>query len=61
MDNIWVVGKWRDEVWEFQGVFDSVEKAESACKSRFHHVMGAVLNKELPEEFLGELGYHPIK
>ena len=37
-------------VWEFQGVFDSVEKAEKACIKNNFFVAEAELNEELPAE-----------
>lgn len=36
--------------WEFQGVFDSAEKAVAQCKDRNYFVGPAVLNKEIGEE-----------
>ncbi len=54
---LWIVGKCRryDERtetfnWDFQGVFDTKEKAIAACKSIADFVAPAVLNKELPEK-----------
>jgi hypothetical protein len=52
---LWIVGKNIADldagvVWEFQGVYDSEEKALSACISPNHFIGPAALNKSLPDE-----------
>jgi len=46
--NIWVVSKYnvQTKIWEFCGVFDSKEKAEAVCLSRFFMVGPAELNRD---------------
>lgn len=37
--------------WEFQGIFDSEEKAIEACRTRYYFVAGPFyLNENLPHE-----------
>lgn len=53
--DLFVVGQFiaetsRGIVWDFQGVFDSREKAFAACRDESYSVQSAVLNQELPHE-----------
>jgi hypothetical protein len=48
--NLWIVGKWEGEGWEFQGVFDDRDKAIAACRTRWYFVAPATLNETLPAE-----------
>lgn len=48
---LWIVGKIKIyPTWEFQGVFDSEDKAAAACKGQNWFFAPAELNKELSEE-----------
>lgn len=52
---IFIVGQFiaetdRGNVWDFQGVFDSKEKAESACIDNSYFVAQHEMNKELPKK-----------
>lgn len=55
---IWLVGQtieWHPieeggTVWDFQGIFDSEEKAVKACKTKNYFVAPVLLNEEIPEE-----------
>ena len=45
---VWIVGQITDyPVWEFQGVFDSKEKAIKACKTESYFTAPATMNEEL--------------
>jgi len=62
---LWVVGKIKSEdnynEWDFQGVFDTALKAESACQDRLWFVGPVELNEELPAEtFEWPESYYPI-
>jgi hypothetical protein len=54
MMNVWLVVQFRDDGdarWEFQGVFDSKERAEKACRTADYCVAGPYLvNAEIPHE-----------
>lgn len=46
--------------WEFQGVFDSLEKAEAACLDGQYFVGPALLNKAIGPETISWPGcYYP--
>lgn len=50
---LWIVGKVTDDqthAWEFQGVFDSEQKAIDACVCDSMFIGPAELNKQLPIE-----------
>lgn len=53
---LWIVGKfirhYPDEgsVWEFQGVFDSEDRAAATCQDENYFVAPAVLNIPSPHE-----------
>ena len=48
---LWIVGQVKEyPSWEFQGVFDSREKALSICKDYTWFVAPAELNKALPDD-----------
>lgn len=59
---LWIVGKPTavdnapDGTWEFQGVFDSRDKAIAACTGPKHFLFPAVLNERLPEETISSAG-----
>lgn len=36
--------------WEFQGIFDSHEKAVAACKTPMYCIQTVTLNEEAPDE-----------
>lgn len=44
---------------EFQGVFDSRERAEAACRDETYCVAQETLNQELPHETVVAPGYYP--
>lgn len=56
--DLWVVGRTREyrppdqggSVWDFQGVYDSEEKAIAACRDATYWIAPAHLNRELPHE-----------
>jgi hypothetical protein len=43
-------GDWNitGSIWEFQGIFDSEEKAAAACRDQNYFIMPVTLNEELP-------------
>jgi len=45
-------GEWNGEetAWEFQGVFDSEDKADKACIDKSYFYFSCNLNEELPKE-----------
>lgn len=46
----WICGRWTNNVmWEFQGLFDTEQKAIDACKSDRYFIAPAVVNEELTE------------
>lgn len=49
---LWLVGQYKidGETWEFQGVFDSEEKAIKACVNDMFFIAPITLNEELPLE-----------
>src|SRR5262245_39854401 len=59
---LWVVGKpATDEgslqpTWEFQGVFNTRDKAVDACTGPNHFLFPAILNERLPEETIPSPG-----
>jgi len=61
----WIVGKVTNTEtysWEFAGVFDSHEKAVSACISERYFVGPAVLNKAFPDDpCKWEGAYYPFE
>lgn len=61
---LWIVGQWKectcDGSWEFQGVFDSEEKAINACATDNYWIAPVELNKEWPIESVQiEGAYYP--
>jgi len=46
---LWVVGRMYQSGWEFQGVFDSEERAMADVKSPDYFLAPAELNKAAPE------------
>ena len=53
-------GKTGSVNWDFQGIFDTIEKAEKACIENSYFVAPVVLNKELPEKTTDWKGcYYP--
>ena len=67
MNELWIVGQHKHTtnsglVWEFQGVFDSEEKAIAACRNERYWVAEVELNKEIcdePQKFKN--AYYPFK
>ena len=52
---LWLVGQYHSGeipniVWEFQGVFDSKQKALAACRNEYYFVAPVVLNEEIPDD-----------
>ena len=47
--------------WDFQGIFDDKEKAESICKNQLWFVVPVKLNEEYPEETISFDEYTPNK
>lgn len=46
---LWLVGQYKGkEPWEFQGVFDSEDKAIGACKTDMYFIAPFILNEEIP-------------
>lgn len=60
---LWVVGQINSDnykEWEFQGVFDSEEKAVEACETETYFIAPAVLNETVPHEGVDWVGgYYP--
>lgn len=46
---IWLVGQYKPENWEFQGVFYTKELALAACKNRNYFFAPVTLDKEVSE------------
>jgi len=47
--------------WDFQGIFDSEEKAQLACRNQNYFIFPIELNKEYPDEPIVEpKGYYPL-
>ena len=54
---VWIVGKINPEnnlEWEFNGVFDSEEKAVSACKDKRYFVGPATINIDIDDIVPGD-------
>ena len=52
---LWMVGQYRsgevlDIVWEFQGIFDSKQKALDACRNKCYFVAPVLLNEEIRDD-----------
>lgn len=52
---LWIVGKYKsgeklNVVWDFNGVFDTEEKAIEACRDSSYFVAPAILNQSLAGE-----------
>jgi hypothetical protein len=60
---LWLVGQTRSAdgtQWEFQGIFDSEERAVEACRHDSYFVADALLNNLCPDEnFLFPCCYYP--
>jgi len=64
---LWIVGKYtgisnEDKItWEFQGIFETEEKAVMSCKNENYFVMGEFeLNVLLPDETEeADISYYP--
>ena len=55
MKELWIVGKFvkpspMGSVWDFQGIFDSENKAIKACISKDYFYASVELNKTIPDE-----------
>jgi hypothetical protein len=60
--NVWLVGQWKKERWEVQGVFDTKDAAIAACRDYFYFVMPLEMNKQLPHETMQNKDtWYPIK
>ena len=66
---LWLVGQVRSHdgagktvCWEFQGLFDTEEKAVAACRSPWYWIVPVVLNEERPDETTPgwEGSYYPV-
>lgn len=63
----WLVGQVRsgefpNMVWEFQGIFDSEQKAKEACRNDQYFVAPVVLNGKIPDESaIFPDSFHPKK
>ena len=52
---LWLVGQFIEEnaqgiMWEFQGIFNSEDKAIKACKDEDYFIVPADMNKEIPKD-----------
>lgn len=47
---LWLCGQITKKSWDFQGIFDSEEKAIEACKTIDYFIAPVVLNEEVPKE-----------
>lgn len=62
---LWIVGKYvyhkrgrKESAWEFQGVFSSLRRAKSACKTRDYFYAPAKLNERIPHTQEAWIGLH---
>lgn len=56
--DLWITGQYRDALtltWEFQGIFDSKQKAIAACRSDRYHIFKVKLNESLPDDRVDNL------
>ena len=66
METVWIVGQFCKQtadgvVWEFQGVFDCKDKAESACIAENYFVATVIVNDTIAGETRVWPGcYYPI-
>lgn len=64
---LWIVGQYRsgsipNVVWDFQGVFDSEEKAVAACVDKNYFIGPIGLNEAVPSEASAWPGSrHPLE
>ena len=64
--DLWIVGQYvsgerGSVVWQLSGVFDSKEKAVSACRTWEYFVGSVTLNQQFPHETVPWEGcYYPI-
>lgn len=63
-DQLWAVFQYKEELEqpvEFQGIFDTEDKAIAACLTWRFCIMPVTLNKSLPEEtIINKKVYYPI-
>lgn len=58
---LWYVGQYMGESsWEFQGVFDSKQKAIDACVMENFFIQSITLNEPLPTQTCDSTGYYPL-
>lgn len=61
---LWIVGQSLngEDAWEFGGVFDSKEKAVSACRDENYFIGPAELNQQFPHEAIEwEKAFYPLR
>ncbi len=59
---LWLVGQDRDKHWEFQGIFDSQQKAIDACRNKNYWYTEVHLNKcEVDEYIVFDSVVYPVK
>ncbi len=52
---LWIVGQYKGGKrkklrWEFQGIFDTKERAIGACRNYKYFIGSEILNQEVPDE-----------
>jgi len=59
--DLWLCGQWvNDKEWEFQGIFDSEQKAIDACAHDDYWIAPVKLNETYPQETVQMPGaYYP--
>jgi len=66
MKEVWICGQLTGKYvgastpWEFQGVFDSEQKAIAACRDENYFIYSAIMNQELPDESVEPDGRYPL-
>lgn len=64
---LWICGQYKrgefpDTIWDFQGIFDSEEKAIEACRDENYFIMPFILNQQCPHETVENAeACYPIK
>ena len=59
--DLWICGQWvNDKEWDFQGIFDSEQKAIDACTHDNYWIAPVKLNETYPQETVQMPGaYYP--
>lgn len=66
MKDLWICGQCKNGefpniIWDFQGIFDSEEKARKACRDENYFIMPVKLNEKLSHETVeNPAAYYPF-